>query len=145
MKGKSMRKFAYPTGWIMSILTAVFVMATAFTGCATIGQSEQMEFTAGTVAMYAGYELRDQFEWTDEVECYYRAIMDGELTLDAAKLVEAYLYERYPDIVANRLIKLASMVGFDLNELNQITSIENVDMGLLKVAASEFRAGLNMD
>jgi hypothetical protein len=105
---------------------------------------DNAEFAIETLSMTIGYELRDSFEWTPEVDAYYQAIQEGKLSIDAAKTAEDYLRTVTHPLIANRLVKLAAMAGFDFDAYGHLIGIDKVDMGLLKIAALGFRTGLTL-
>jgi hypothetical protein len=121
------------------VLVAVCVLAV---GCK---QDATVEFTIETMALTAGYDLRNDFAWTETADQYFTAIMQGKVSLDAAKAAEGYLRTITHPLIANRLVSLAGMVGFDLNEYNQVIGVEHVNIKLLQVAAQGFRMGLLLD
>jgi len=102
------------------------------------------ELAIETIAMAVGYELRDSFVWTPEADSYYQAIMEGKMSLDGAQAAEGYLRTQTHPLIANRLVRLAEMVGFNL-DAGSIVGVDKVDMGLLKVAAQGFRMGMLLD
>lgn len=118
------------------------VMLAVFTGCK---QDDVTEFAVETLAMGIGYEVKGNFVWSEAADGYYQAIMEGKMSLDAAKVAEGYLREITHPLIANRFVRLAGMVGFDLSSAGEVIGVENVDMGLLKVAAQGFKMGLLLD
>ena len=47
-------------------------------------------------------------------------------------------------LIANRLIRLAGMVGFDLNDAGNVINVDKVDIKLLQTAALGFKTGLSL-
>ena len=123
---------------IIAILSALF-----FIGCAGMQSQPMTEFAIETMAMGIGYELQEDFEWTESVDQYYAYIMEGTITLDGAKAAEAYLASVTHPLIADRMITLAGMAGFTL-DAGQIVGVERVNIRYLQVAASGFRSGLNL-
>jgi hypothetical protein len=124
---------------ILSIITLAI--------CATVISCEQQDrtsFAIETVGMTIGYELKDSFEWTPEVNRYYNAIMAGKLSIDSAKTAEAYLRTVTHPLIANRLVKLAGMAGFDFDGYGHVIGVDKVDMRLLKAAAQGFKSGFEL-
>jgi hypothetical protein len=125
-----------------AILLVVVVLAgVSFTVSCDLGQSATQDFAVETLAMAIGYELRTGFEWTSSVDSYYNAIMEGKMSLDAAQAAEGYLKKKTHPLIANRLVKLAGMVGFDF-DAGKIIGVEKVNIHLLQVAAQGFRTGI---
>lgn len=111
-------------------------------GC---GNQQTTEFAVETLAMTVGYELRNDFEWTQSADSYFNAIMQGKVSLDAAQAAESYLRTITHPLIANRLVGLAGMVGFNLDEYGQVISVDKVNIRLLQTAAQGFRMGLLLD
>ena len=116
-------------------------------GCAgmTVEQQELTEFAIESAAMLIGYELRAAFEWSDDAEKYYQWIMAGHISLEGAKVAEKYLSGVTHPVIANRAVRLAAMVGFDLDAAGSIVGVGNVDVPMLQAAARGFRVGLDLD
>jgi len=120
-------------------------VALLFMGCAGMeSNSELTEFTIESTAMVIGYELQGDFEWTSSVQAYYDAIMADNITIAGAQAAEAYLGSVIHPMIANRLVRLAGMVGFDLNDAGSIIGVGNVDKTYLKAAARGFKMGLEL-
>ena len=127
---------------LMCLCMAVAVIF--FSGCAGTQKNQEIAvFAVETIGMSIGYEMRDTFVWSDEVQKYYDAIMNGELNLLAAQAAEAYLKKRTNPILANRIIRLAEMSGFDL-ENGQIVGVGTVDIAQLQAAFTGFKLGLEL-
>lgn len=125
---------------------AVLLLIMPLIGCAgQIPDDEMTTFAIESTAMILAYEIRDDFDWTDDTEQYYGYIMDGNLTLDGAKIAEEYLKTQTHPIIADRLVRLAVMAGFDLDQTGSIAGVENVDLGLLQAAARGFKSGLELE
>lgn len=115
-------------------------------GCAGLEEKPEVtEFAIESIGMAIGYELQGDFEWTDDVQWYYDAIMDGKITVDGAKAAEDYLKTVTHPMIANRLVRLAGMVGFDLDAAGSVIGVENVDITYLKAAAVGFKMGLDLE
>jgi len=129
----------------MRKLFIAICVALLFAGCAGMeNQNELTEFTIESTAMVIGYELQESFEWSNSVQTYYDAIMADNITLDGAKAAEAYLSKVTHPMIANRLIRLAGMVGFELNVDGSIIGVDKVDKTYLKAAARGFKMGLDL-
>jgi len=129
----------------MRKLFIAICVALLFAGCAGMeNQNELTEFTIESTAMVIGYELQESFEWSNSVQIYYDAIMADNITLDGAKAAEAYLSKVTHPMIANRLIRLAGMVGFELNVDGSIIGVDKVDKTYLKAAARGFKMGLDL-
>lgn len=130
----------------MKSFTGVIAFLFVLISCAgmQVNQNETNEFIIESLAMVVGNELKNDFEWDAKVDKYYTAIMNGEMSIDGAKAVEVYFSKKYPPILVNRFIKIASLAGFDLNAAGSIIGVENVDIGLLQAAASGFKMGLEL-
>jgi hypothetical protein len=128
------------TRLILSVLAAL-LCAIIINGC---DQQDHTEYAIETLSMGIGWQLHDSFEWTPEVDRYYNAILEGKLSLDAAQTAEDYLRTVTHPLIANRLVKLAGMAGFDFDDYGHVIGVDKVDMGLLKVAAIGFRTGLTL-
>jgi hypothetical protein len=125
----------------------IIVLSLMFIGCAGLEFKDDVltEYAIESAALLIGYELRDSFIWTDDAELYYGYIMSGMISLDGAKIAEEYLRTvTHPDI-ANLLVNLAAMAGFDLDATGNIIGIDNVNSRLLKAAAGGFRLGLTLE
>ena len=120
---------------------ALLIFMVALTGCQ---QDDATELFIETLAMTAGYEMRNHFDWNEGVDNYYLGIMDGKITLDAAKAAEAYLKTRTHPLIANRIVRIAGMVGFTLNDVGEIIGVDKVDIGFLQTAARGFKDGLSL-
>ena len=129
---------------LLAVSVIALLIGIAVQGC-NFEQSETQDFAIETLSMAIGYELRSGFEWTADVDNYYNAIMEGKISLDAAKLAEGYLRERTHPLIANRLVKLAGMVGFSLDDAGGLIGVDKVDIHLLQVAAQGFKQGLLLD
>lgn len=116
------------------------------TGCAgmTVEQEDLAEFAIETMAMGIAYELRGSFEMTPDVEWYFSAIEAGKLDLEGAQVAEQYLATVTHPLIANRMVRLAGMVGFDL-DAGSIVGVDRVDMRYLQTAAKGFKMGLALD
>lgn len=116
-------------------------------GCSGVlnSGSPTTQFVVESIAIEIGYEMRNDFTWTEMVDKYYTAIMEGKVTINGAQAAEAYLKTVFHPVVANRLVKLAKLVGFDLSDIGSIAGIDNVDITLLQCAASGFKIGLNLE
>ena len=126
----------------MIVLIALFVFLLA--GCAGLQQNKEVsEFAIETMAMTLGYELRDSFVWSDEVQEYYDAVMAGNITLSAVNTAEVYLKENTHPIIVNRMIRLGEMSGFDFVD-GSIIGIENVNIEYLQTALTGFRIGIEL-
>ena len=122
------------------------VLLIVFVGCAgQIANDQMTEFAIETAAILVGQEVQGSFDWTDDTEQYYQYILAGKLTLEGAKIAEAYLARQMNPLVANRLIRLAAMAGFDLDAAGSIAGVANVDMTLLQAAARGFKLGLELE
>ena len=128
----------------MKNLILILICAVLLGGAVGCKQNDTAEFLVETMAMGIGYELRDSFEWTSDVDRYYVAIMDGKLTIDAAQAAESYLRTVTHPLIANRMTRLAGMLGFNLDDLGHIVGIGNVDIKMLQAAAFGFKMGLNL-
>lgn len=128
----------------LCILMALLPFVTI--GCAGIQVNDDAitEFAIESLAMGIGYEMKGAFEWSDGAEDYYLAIMDGEYSLEAAQLAEAYLRQYTHPLIANRMVRLAGMIGFGLNDMDEIVNIDAVDLRLLQAAARGFKSGLEL-
>lgn len=129
----------------ITIVLAILLFA-GMAGCSGVLNSDDAttQFMIETIAIEIGYEMRNDFTWTETVDNYYTAIMEGKVTIDGAQAAEAYLKTVFHPVVANRLVKLAKLVGFDLSDVGSIAGIDNVDIALLQCAASGFKIGLNL-
>lgn len=116
------------------------------TGCATmtVDRQEFTIFTVETIAIGIGYDMRDSFEMTPEIETYFTAIEQGKINLQGAQMAEQYLSSVTHPILANRLVRMAAMVGFDLNEAGNVVGVDRVDMRYLQAAARGFKMGLTL-
>lgn len=128
---------------IIALLFATMAMSGLVSGCKK--SDDMTQFAVETLAMSVGYELKNDFEWTPQADAYYQAIMDGNVSLDAAKAAETYLRTVTHPLIANRLVRLAGMVGFQLDDLGSVVNVDNVDIGLLKAAAQGFRLGMMLE
>lgn len=129
---------------------AILLCILMFAGCGKIdffkSDIEKNDgFMTETLGMALGAEMKDSFEWTPEVEKRYQDIMDEKLSLGVAQAVEAYLSEHTHPLIANRVIRLAGIIGFDLDDAGSIIGIGDVDMRLLQAAASGFKQGLLLE
>ena len=125
--------------WFVAIgLVTGMLMGAGAYGCK---QDQTAEFAVESLAMAIGYELRSSFEWTPQADSYYNAIMSGDISLNGAQAAESYLRTVTHPLIANRLIRLAGMVGFNLDTAGSVVGIGSVDLGLLKAAAMGFRQG----
>jgi hypothetical protein len=129
---------------ILAVSIATLVIGVSLQGC-NLEKSDTQDFTVETLAMAIGYELRNGFDWNASVDNYYNAIMEGKMSIDAAKAAEGYLRERTHPLIANRLVRLAGMVGFKMDDLGGIVGVEAVNIHLLQVAAQGFKQGLLLD
>lgn len=107
-------------------------------------QEQTAEFTIETIAMAIGYDMADGFDWNEGVDKYYNAIMEGKLSIDAAQAAESYLRTVTHPVISNRMVSLASKIGFDIDDLGGIVGVDNVDIHLLQVAAQGFRLGVTL-
>ena len=122
----------------------ILLVCMSFIGCAGVQQNEELtEFAIQTMAMTIGFEMQDSFNWTPEVQVYYDQVMAGNLTLSAASTAEAYLKKTTHPLIANRMVRLAEMTGFDVVG-DSVIGIENVDIKLLQTAFTGFRTGLEL-
>lgn len=118
--------------------------------CGLIGCSKNVKngdlvlYTIETVGVEVGYELRDSFVWTDQVQIYYDAVMAGNLTPDMVQLAEAFLKEQTHPVIANRIIRLAILCGFTVEPDGVLTGVENVDLQHLQAAIRGFKQGLEI-
>lgn len=127
----------------MKKLILFLCVAVTLCGCSRMLNDQQSaEFTVETAAMALGYELAGDFVWTELADEYYMAIMLGQYTIDGARIAEEYLRTVTHPIIANRLVKIASMIGFGLDENGNIIDISDVDIKLLQAAAYGFKTGL---
>ena len=116
------------------------------TSCASSqSQEEVTNFTVESMALLIGYEMRDSFEWTEQTEQYYQAILAGNLSLDGAQVAAKYLRETIHPVLADRMIRLAIMSGFDIDSLGNVIGISNVKLPLLQSAAQGFKMGLHLE
>jgi len=130
---------------MIKISTVMIMCMALVVGCAGMESNPELtEFTIESTGMVIGYELQGDFEWTDSVQVYYDAIMAGQISLDGAKAAEAYLSKVTHPMIANRLVRLAGMVGFDLDAAGSIIGVGNVDTTYLKAAARGFKVGLDL-
>ncbi len=128
-----------------TIIILIALTGFLFAGCAGMQQKKEVsEFVIETMAMTLGYEMQDSFVWTDDVQQYYDAVMDGEINLLAVQTAESYLKESTHPIIANRMIRLSEMIGFDLAGNDSITGIDNVEIKYLQAALAGFRLGLEL-
>jgi hypothetical protein len=125
----------------------LIVLALALVGCAgwTVDHEDLADFTVETLAIAIGYELRGSFEMTPEVERYFAAIEAGRIDLQGAQVAEAYLGTVTHPLIANRMVRLAGMVGFDLDQAGSVVGVNRVDMRYLQAAANGFRLGLTLE
>ena len=124
------------------VIGAILVAMVAMTGC----KQDQIATDAiETVAMFVGYEIRNDFVWSQNADGYYQAIMEGQVSLDGAQAAEAYLRSKTHPVIANRMVKIAQRVGFDLDAANNIVGVDKVDIPLLKAAAQGFKMGLLLE
>jgi hypothetical protein len=125
----------------------ILLVAVLGTGCASMSveQEDLAEFTVESLAIMVGYELRGSFEMTREVQWYFSAIDAGRLDLQGAQEAEAYLSTVTHPLIANRMLRLAAMVGFDLDQAGSVIGVDQVDMRYLQVAARGLRLGLDLD
>ena len=108
---------------LISVILPVFVMFSAIS-CSRIANNEEtIAFSIESTALLIGHELKDKFEWSDTAELFYLYIMDGKVTLESAKIAESYLREVTHPVIANRLVRLAGMVGFDLNDAGELIGV----------------------
>jgi hypothetical protein len=115
-----------------------------FLGCAGLRQNKEVaEFSIETLAMTLGYEVRDSFVWSDEVQKYYDAVMVGNITLSAVTTAEVYLKENTHPIIVNRMIRLGEMSGFDSVD-GSIIGIDNVNIEYLQTAFTGFKIGIEL-
>ena len=122
------------------------LMILPFFGCAAMQtQDEMTDFMVETLAMTIGYEMRKSFEWTPTADQYFNWIMEGKINLDGAKIAEEYLRTVTHVLIANRLVRLASMVGFSLDDLGQVVGVDKVNIKYLQIAAQGFKMGLLLD
>ena len=138
--------------WAGILIACGIALAIALQAC-TVGctanihtKSEVTDFAVESLAMAVGYEVAQtkQFIWDETVQAYYDAIIEGEISLNGARRAEDYLRSVTHPLIANRLIKLAGMCGFDLDDYGVI-GVESVDMDLLRVAAVGFKQGLELE
>lgn len=125
---------------VVAILAIGFMFFTV--GCK---QDQTTDFAVETLALAIGYELSSGFEWNEDVDRYYTAIMEGKLSLDAAQAAEGYLRTVTHPLIANRLVRLAGMIGFDMDDLGGIAGVDSVDIHLLQIAAQGFKLGLTLN
>jgi hypothetical protein len=130
----------------MKKLLPIIIIGILLTGCATMTVDEQevTEFGIESMAMLIGYEMRESFEMTPDIEFYFDAIEKGQINLQGAQMAEQYLSTITHPVLANRFLKMASMVGFDLNEAGNVVGVEKVDIRYLQAAARGFRMGLTL-
>ena len=126
---------------------AMWGMFAMINGCATTGKTDPQvqTFAIESAAMVVGYEAQDQLQWTDEMEAYYQAIQSGIVTLDGAQAAEAYLRTMTHPVIANRLVELARIMGFGLDDAGTIESVAHVNIPMLQAAARGFKQGLMLD
>ena len=128
----------------MRNLIIILICAVFLGGAIGCKENDTAEFIVETIAMGVGYDLRNSFEWTPGVDKYYVAIMDGKITLDAAQAAESYLMTVTHPLIANRMVAIAGRVGFELDDLGQIVSVDKVNIAMLQAAAFGFKMGLNL-
>jgi len=133
-----------------TVLALLAIIGVALTGCVTttgtvgeIDQTSTAEFIIESAAMALAWDMRNDFEWTADVEKYCQAIMAGQVTSDGANAIVNYFSAKYPPLIVNRVVKLASMLGLGVDG-TVIVSIDGVDIGLLQAAASGFRKGIEL-
>ena len=133
-----------PKRWTI-VAAVACAAAVALTLCSCAGMTRQGDtaaFAVETLAMTVGYEMRNTFTWTPAADAYYTMIMSGVVSLDGAKAAEEYLRTVTHPLVANRMVRLAGMVGFDMSAASNIVGVGNVNIALLQTAATGFRSGL---
>lgn len=133
----------------MLAILIVFTMIFSSFGCAgwdNIKKEDVANFAIETLAMWIGYKMQESFTWTEDAQGYYMAIQQGSLDLIAAQKAQKYLFNNTHPMIADRMIRLGTMVGFTLNGMTgEVIGIDEVDIGLLQVAAEGFKMGLYLD
>ena len=124
----------------------ILLVALSMFGCAGMQTNDEVtEFAVESLAMAIGYEMRGDFKWSSTTDAYYAWIMDGKVNLEGAKIAEGYLREVTHPVIANRMVRLAAMAGFDLDDMGGIVGVGNVDTQLLQAAATGFKVGLLLE
>lgn len=128
------------------IVLIFLVMAmTILSGCAGMDTKDEMtQFAIETLGMRIGYDMRNSFEWTEDVQAYYDAVMVGQIDLFAAQAAQEYLKGRTHPLIADRMLRLAELTGFQTG-MAGIIGIGTVDIELLKAAVNGFRMGLFLE
>lgn len=131
----------------MNKLIPIALCVAMLAGCAgmTAEQNEFAELTLETMAMGIGYDMRKSFKMTPEVQLYFDYIEAGKIGIDGARMAEGYLRKITHPLIANRIVRLSEMVGFDLDAAGNLVGVDRVDMRYLQLAAAGFKMGLSLD